>query len=304
MLHNVLPNTLIHIAVQTPLTRSLAPRVELPWVIAGVIIPDIPWILQRLMPQVDLFEPYQLRLYFTIQASLFFCLLISMAAASLAKNPLRVFCILAGNSLFHLILDAMQIKWGNGVHLLAPFSWQTTSLGLIWPEHYLGYVVSIVGILYISTKLRPIYQEGIAFRTTPPVLLISLSIAGYFLLPLTFMESLEKSDANYISTLGGKIDRTGKFVEVDRPYFTKEDSTIAIFSGEKIHIKGNLPDTSGTVSIKGKFTAAQTIESLSFHRHSKFRDYASIIGLSLSLCIWLSLLLQKILAQKNVGQRE
>jgi len=81
--------------------------------------PGYPWILLRTSLALDLAAPYTVRLYTTIQASLLFCALFSAFLAQLSRHPAATFAILTGNSLLHLLLDATQVKWANGVHLLA-----------------------------------------------------------------------------------------------------------------------------------------------------------------------------------------
>ncbi|HSO09252.1 MAG TPA: hypothetical protein VLR45_04640, partial [Desulfoprunum sp.] len=118
-----MPNTLCHIALQAPVHRAALSDKVLPWVVAGCIIPDIPWILLRTALALGMAAPYTIRLYTTIQASLLFCTLFSAFLAQFSRRPAATFAILSGNCLFHLLLDATQVKWANGVHLLAPFDW-------------------------------------------------------------------------------------------------------------------------------------------------------------------------------------
>ena len=57
-------------------------------------------------------------------ASLAGTLLLCAAIAALTTTPRLVASVLGLNALLHLLLDATEQKWGNGVHLLAPFSWR------------------------------------------------------------------------------------------------------------------------------------------------------------------------------------
>jgi hypothetical protein len=91
------------------------------------VIPDVPWILQRIVSAgftASVVDPYDLRLYTIVQSSLIACLVLSLALSLLSSAPRRVFMLLAFNSFVHLLLDAMETKWANGVNLFAPFSWQ------------------------------------------------------------------------------------------------------------------------------------------------------------------------------------
>ena len=145
-----MPNTLAHLGVQGFLTRTIIREADIKWIFLGALIPDFPWIARRailfLIPQVD---PIDLRLYAIAQSSLAGCLLLAAAISLLTYKPLRIFIILAINSLLHLLIDALQTKWGNGVHLLAPVSWHTWNLGYFWPETMATYALTVLGVIYV-----------------------------------------------------------------------------------------------------------------------------------------------------------
>ncbi|MFN2354861.1 MAG: hypothetical protein ABR512_10100 [Desulfopila sp.] len=288
-----MPNTLIHIAIQAPLSRALVPRVQIPWILLGLIIPDIPWILQRIAVAGQFGDPYQMRLYFTSQASLLFCLVLSFTFALFAKRVFLVFSVLALNNLLHLFLDAMQIKWGNGVHFFAPLSWTPTHFDLLWPEHTLMYLLSVMGFFYLVKNITTISLEDIAVNTSSMWKISCLCLGLYFLLPLFFMSHIIDSNANYIAIKNTSSDRVGRIVELDRSYYSAKDSTIALFTGEKVPVVGSLPPKSGIISIKGRFLDQKTIQSDAYHPHGSTRDYASMAGLLFSSIIWLTLLTRR-----------
>lgn len=117
-----MPNTLAHIGIQGIATRSIIKDADYKWILIGCIIPDVPWILQRIVSVVFNVDLYALRLYATVQSSFFFCIILSLVLATFSKQYWRVFIILSTNSFFHLILDSLQTKWANGVHLFAPLN--------------------------------------------------------------------------------------------------------------------------------------------------------------------------------------
>ncbi len=124
-----MPNTLAHFGVQSVLSHAALHDAEPKWVILGCLIPDLPWIFQRVVAELFPRVPaYELRLYVIVQASLGISLLLCATVALLTSAPFKVFRILAVNTLVHLLLDACQIKWANGVHLFAPFSWELLTL--------------------------------------------------------------------------------------------------------------------------------------------------------------------------------
>jgi len=276
------------------LSRALAPRIQIPWILLGLIIPDIPWILQRIAVAGQFADPYQMRLYFTGQASLLLCLMLSFTCALFAKRVFFVFSVLAFNNLFHLLLDALQIKWGNGVHLLAPFSWTPAHFGLLWPEHTLMYLFTLAGLFYLLKNIKAIAQEDIVIDKSFSWKVVCLSLALYFLLPLFFMSHIQNANANYVAIIHENANRAGRIVEVDRSYFSAKEATIALFTGEKVRIIGQLPEKSGTISIRGRFVNQKTIQSETYHSHSFMRDYASIIGVLFSIIMWVVLLSRRL----------
>lgn len=283
-----MPNTLVHIAIQAPLSRRIFRKGEIPWILVGAIIPDIPWILQRLAFAVKLADPYQLRLYFTVQASLFFCVILCAGIATFSRNSLRIFYLLVFNVTAHLLLDALQIKWGNGVHLFAPFSWQLTSYNMLWPEHILGYCLAAFAIIYLAVNHKTLVREGLNIKLPrgKKIVLAALALFVYLALPFVFMDGLQQSNSSYILTLIENDQRTGKHIELDRVYYSAQDRKITVFTGESFTISGNTPMASGTVSLRGKFTTPHIINSDAFHLHNGYRNKASYLGLLLSLGIW------------------
>lgn len=278
-----MPNTLAHVGVQALPWKLLAPDTDIKWLAFGCIIPDLPWIVQRivphLLPTVDLID---LRIYCMIQASLLFCLLMSGAIALLASASAPIFLILAGNSLLHLTLDAAQTKWANGVHFLAPLNWQLSQFHLFWPEHAITLTLSLTGLaalLFFGIRDlgRPIRLGCSALRLSSAALLLAL----YLLLPLGLFEGPLQADNHYVATLKDYPDRIGKKVGFDRCRYDSAGKQITIFTGEKLDAVGSLPDRDCTVSLIGRFTGARTIFIDKLHVHGPGRDLFSIAGLLL-----------------------
>ncbi len=293
-----MPNTLIHIAIQAPLSRTVYRKAEIPWILAGTIIPDIPWIFQRILYNVPVIDPYSLRLWTTIQASLLFCLLFSWAAAAFARRPGLVFVLLGCNCLLHLLLDAMQIKWGNGVHLLAPFSWQTMDLGFIWPEHYAGYILSFIGLVYLLFYWKTLRREGLALSRSPHWKTAGICLAVYLFAPFMLLGQLEKSNTNFLEVIQDSTIRPGQAVQLDRVSFRAESSSVMTFTRERLSVTGAVPQQSGNISLKGRFTDTDSLHIEQFHVHNSYRSYASQVGLFLVLLIWLNLLFDKRFSQQ------
>jgi len=275
------PNTLCHIGLQSPLNRFASRTVDLRLVIIGCIIPDLPWILLSVLVPTNLFNPYDLRLYCTAQASFFFSTFFCLALAALFRQPHKVASVLIANCLLHLILDAAQIKWGNGVNLLAPFDWQFTHYGLTWPEHPLTQLITVASFLYILLHYKEIVQRPIVFapiscqRLSICLLFLSIYLVG----PLPVLQDIDNADTYYLHTMRQVKQRQGKTAEFDRVRYNAETREFKTFAGEHIKLQGSMPKQSGRVSLKGYFLAPTTFYANSFHLHRDFRDAASYVGL-------------------------
>ena len=128
-----MPNTLAHLGINCILSKSLIKKSDLILIYVGAIIPDVPWILQRIVatlkPSINL---YDLRLYSIVSSSLLFSLILSYAISLLFKNCKHVFYIFSIGSFGHLLLDSLETKWGNGVHFFAPINWDLWNFGFFW----------------------------------------------------------------------------------------------------------------------------------------------------------------------------
>ncbi len=278
-----MPNTLAHIGAQALPWKLLAPDTDVKWLAFGCIIPDLPWIAQRivphLLPTVDLID---LKIYCMIQASLLFCLLMSGAIALLASASAPIFLILAGNSLLHLILDAAQTKWANGVHFLAPLNWQLSQFHLFWPEHVIILILSLAGLAaLLFFGIRDLGRPIRLVFSTLRLSLAALLLALYLLLPLGLFEGPLQADNHYVATLKNYQDRIGRQVSFDRCLYDSASKQITIFTGEKLDAVGSLPNRDSTISLIGRFTGTRTVFIDKLYVHGPWRDLFSIVGLLL-----------------------
>jgi hypothetical protein len=291
-----MPNMLAHLGVGGVLTRCVVRQPDVKWTFLGCVIPDIPWILQRLCAALPVeLDPYDVRTYFVIQASLAGCLCLGAAFAILSAAPRRVFAILSLNIVAHLLLDACQTKWGNGIHMFAPATWDGWNFGLFWPESVLTYGLTAFGVVYCL--YTQVWQRGgaIRFQTVP----VGRTIAGlgflatYALLPVVLFDGAHRSDVHYVRTLREVDSRIGQHVEVDRGHYRQSESRefLETYAGEKIDLAGQTPDQAGLVSIRGNFVDQHTIQLSAFHAHGGGRDFASLVGLAFVSLYWFDTLL-------------
>lgn len=290
-----MPNTLAHIGLQAPLTKFGLKTAPLQWIALGCIIPDIPWILQRILLLAPGIDPISLRLYVITQASLFFCCILSLTFALLTRKSGFIFLILAINSLLHLLLDACQTKWGNGVNLLAPFSWQTTNFALFWPEHATSYLLTIMGVATLLFTWQKTIQRDLFLQKPDKTkaTCLTLALICYFTGPFLFIKAAYDADVHYGKTIQDKWEQTGKAIEVDRGSYNKETKTITVYTNNTFSLNNPPAVKTGALSIRGTFDQDNNITITEYHEHKSHRDYASYAGLFLVLLLWLHSIIRK-----------
>ncbi len=287
-----MPNTLGHFGAQGPLSRGLFRGVDVRWIYLGCLLPDVPWILRRALESglASNVDPFDLRLYVYAQASLAITLLLCGACAAWSTAPRKVFAVLGLNALFHLLLDACQIKWGNGVLIAAPLSWSMTRFDFFWPESLPTYLITSVGAIVIAWELRPGRRMAAAIVVNRRrVVASAVFLAAYSLAPLLAMPSVDAHDVHYIRTLREIRERPGSRIEIDRAPFVREGDRgfVLLWTGERLEIVGSLPKGGGHLSLRGWFESEDTIRLDAAHLHRFDRDVASYIGLLALALLWL-----------------
>jgi hypothetical protein len=284
------PNTLVHFAAQGAASHAFWPRVDPRWVYLGCLLPDLPWILRRAVVALGLpVDSFDLRLYTMAQASLAGTLLLCAALALLTAAPRLVLATLGANGLLHLLLDATEVKWGNGVHLLAPFSWRMTSFDLLPGESVVYLVLSIFGAGLLAWEIAARGRTRLGFDLRPKRLAAAGALlAAYFLAPLPFLGAIESSDSYSVKTLREVDARPGRTIGLDRTAFvaTPAGGRIRLWTGEEVRATGPLPAHDATVSLHGTFLAPDVlrVDRLVEHRHD--RDWPSYLALVLLALVW------------------
>jgi hypothetical protein len=289
-----MPSTLVHLGVQGLASGALFRKADLKWVFLGLIIPDVPWILQRGMRFLPLApDPYSLKLYAVVQSSLVFCLLLGAALALLSSTFWKTWALLAFNSWLHLLMDALEQKGGNGVFLFAPASWRMTHWDLLPAEGPAILALTTLGLFYGLWSWRrgalappersgggPSPSRGWAAAGT---------VLVYMLLPLVFLEGPLKADAFSIRTLKNVAGRPGRHASFDRAVFLPEDGgRLRLFSGEILRVEGISLDRQKPVTVSGVFVAPDRFRADRWTAHTpRFRDAATGLGLAFGAALWL-----------------
>ena len=286
-----MPNTLAHIGAQGFILRPFLNKADIKWIYLGCIIPDVPWMLQRVIRFTGLdINAYDLRLYAIIQSSLLFSILLALALAMYSARYWKTGSILSLNALLHLLLDAMQVKWANGVHLFAPISWKLINFGLFWPENIFTYLLTVAGIAFFIITLKKAAGGESDLRLKSPMRYVGsiILMAIYMITPLFILDAPERADNHFVHTLRDYQNRQGKHIELDRKKFDHDAGTIRAFGDEPIQVKGIDLNDSAVLSINGRFISPDTIQVEEYHVHNEvFRDGASYAGLGLVLAVWI-----------------
>lgn len=293
-----MPNTLVHLGVQVIATKAVYPRSDLKWIMLGLIIPDLPWILRRVINAAGIaWDVYDFRAYSIVQASLLFCVLLSLFFALLSARPRPVFLILSGNSLLHLCLDSVEKKWGSGVVLFAPVNWNDFSLGLLWPDSnvvLLATLISVAVIAFFMFKYRGLgIPLRLMLRTRLPAAVVVLMV--YLVAPLSLTDSVISKDINSIATLQDAENRAGQTLLMDRERFFKDgpNDYIQTFTGERLLVaEGLRAETDAVVSLQATFVDNSRIRIEQLHVfQNHWRDHASYLGLLFIVAYWAGSLL-------------
>ena len=189
-----------------------------------------------------------------------------------------------------MLLDPVEIKWANGVHLFAPFNWSLLDFGFVWPESLLIDSLTLFGLIYFiwNWKRAVNTPAELDFRNPKRYLFSVLLLSIYFTLPLALLDSPRNADNHFVKTLSNENDRTGSYLELDRRFYKSESKTINTFANEDLNVEGINLDHSAVVSVRAKFINNHTLQIIEFHEHNAaFRDGASYLALLLITIMWI-----------------
>jgi hypothetical protein len=279
------PNTLVHFAVQGAFTRALVRFADPRFVLLGCLLPDLPWILRRAIVGFGLpVDTFDLRLYTMGLASLSITLLLASAVAALTDAPRRVFVVLGVNALLHLLLDATEMKFGNGVHLWAPFSWRMTSFDLLPGESPVYLALTLAGALVAAWVVLRAGGMSVGLARRPGSVAAALAFgSAYLLAPLPFLGAIEASGSYSVKTLRERDARSGRSIGLDRTGFvaTPAGGFVQLWTGERVRATGSLPAHDATVSLYGTFLEPDVLRVDRLEVHRGRRDWPSYLGLAL-----------------------
>ncbi len=293
-----MPNTLAHLGLQAVATRAIFSRADIKWIYLGAIIPDIPFVMKRaasfVAPGVDILD---VRLFSIVQASLLFSLVFAFACSRFSSSSKRVLLVLSFGVILHLLMDACQIKWGNGPRFLVPFDWKLVNFGFYWPEQLPSHLMTAFGGMYVIYAFRlPIREQGTDLILPGPKVLLTAATAlvFYFIFPLALMESAEQAGGGSVQLIR-MDDRGGHEIDLDRARYRHNagQMIVELYRGEFIALVGiedELP-AEGKISVRGVFMDDELIRANEYHvNDTRYRELASVFGLAIVAIYWLIVL--------------
>lgn len=288
-----MPNTLAHIVLNGSISRSLIKGSDILWIYLGCIIPDIPWIIRKIIEfLIPSMNGYTLQSYSIVQSSLIFSLILSLSFALISGSTKKTFIILSLGSLLHLLFDMLQMKWANGVLFFAPFNWEILNYGMFWPESIVTYVFTAFGLIYYIVNWKEVKQAKLSFNINRKTLIgFPILTVLYIVLPIFFIGESKSADNHFVNTLENVTERAGKYIEMDRKGILFNEKTnsfwIKSFDESYIELSEINSISSNRISIKGTFITNNLIKVSEFHENIELlRDGASYIGLLLILLAW------------------
>ena len=266
------------------------PRLDARWIYLGCLLPDLPWILRRAVVGLGIpVDVFDLRLYTMALASLAGTILLCAALAAATAAPRLVLAVLGANALVHLLLDATELKFGNGVHLAAPFSWRMTSFDLLPGESRVYMVLAVAGLLLVTWEIARPRPALVGLVLRPARLAASAALlVAYLAFPLPFLGAVEASGSYSVKTLREVDARPGRTVRLDRTAFhaTPAGGVVQLWTGESVRATGELPARDGTVSLEGTFLAPDVLRIDRLYQHRQDRDWPSYVALLLLAVLW------------------
>jgi hypothetical protein len=271
-------------------TKLCLPGADAKWILAGCVMPDVPWILQRAISGLTGASPIELRLYVIAQSSLLVSLILCACLALFSRNFRSVFAVLVLGTVLHLGIDALQTKWANGVVLLAPLRWDLWNAGLFWPEDWPTYTLYALSVAVGAWIWIREPRSGADLRLPrkwrmATAVLLLLAYAG---LPALMKDGARAADLHYAATLEDLENRAGKPVEFDRSRLTAGPGSadLNVWTGEAFRLITPVEIQGDVASIRGVFETSSAIRVSDMHIHpSGLRSIASYIAL-LAILLW------------------
>lgn len=168
--HQGMPDLVTHFGTSYLAFRPFPWRVDPRLLFLGALLPDIPWILARVLRPMSL-DPIALYAFLVPFSTPLVVIFLAGLIALLHERRIRCFLTVVIAGLLHIGLDTLQTRPVDGPILFYPFSYRQFSLQWFWPEDAVSYIAVAGSAIVIVIAMRdPIPPMGFRFKNVGTVL--------------------------------------------------------------------------------------------------------------------------------------
>ncbi len=281
-----MPDLLTHFGATYLLSRPLPWRIDLRLLFLGALLPDLPWILSRVLKTLTPLDPINLSAYLIPFSTPLVVLLVAACIALLHQRPLTCFAILGTAGLLNIVLDCLQTRPVSGPLLLYPLSFHRYSLHWFWPEDIISYVAVGVSLVCMAFAMRrPIGPTP--FRLRNLRLVVSLLFGICVLTVLTHKPLIAQNVYN-LGFASQPENWEGQWVTLEsRRVVDRNLVEVERSRGLRVQIKGDVELYPGEVVSLGGFYRDGKIYTEMVHRHRRgLRNLFSYVALLIFVAVW------------------
>ena len=148
-----MPDWMSHILVGLIIAEAFNIRKK-SLVLLGALLPDVLSKLFLLFFYFDFFNNLSVR---SFHSPIMVFLLAILLAPIFKYNRLKTVILVSVGALSHFLADLTMRHFNSGIRLLFPFSMETYSLGLLWPDESIYFLLGAL-IVYLALKLCKKYM--------------------------------------------------------------------------------------------------------------------------------------------------
>jgi len=291
-----MPDLLSHFGAGYLVSRWSVRRSDVPLILGGSLLPDVGWIARRALHGLFSTDSIALSVWLIPWHTPWVLLLGCATLALICRTPVRAFSILYGVSWVHLLLDASQTRFGNGVLFLYPLSMRETSWHLFWPESPVNHALAIgsfillLGLLFglVDGPLTVGWAPSRASEGGQPSRRRRLFLSLIFVLAAVATVSLTRARLveENVFNLRFVTDPSafeGRRIALDRSLVVGDaPPRLRTFNGRQFLLTGDLDVNPGdTISLEGTYGGGR-IAVQRYHKHQEeLRSLYSLVGLTM-----------------------
>jgi hypothetical protein len=253
----------------------------------GATWPDLPWVLLRgLHMVVPISSSLTPSYYVQPFATPLMCLWAGVIFACCVRRPRRQAVAFVAAAWLHLLLDACQTRFGNGVAFLYPLSGKLYDFEVFWEESPVGLAMLALSVGFVAV----VAKQGVASMTwkRPPAMWVAVLLVGYFAMPVVTWSLMRGDDTFGMAFVSDPTSFEGRTVGFDRNLLAGTNPPILrTWYGRDLRLVGVPAEAQAgdIVSVRGRYTDGE-IAVEAFHVHLRhLHDVPSMVALAVFVVI-------------------